>query len=417
MTAPSKKLPEITISAQDVMGLLLPASESKAAPSRPSATSVLKPIEIAETVIIEGIQIEKIQNKENQARELPPTTDVRTDLELSQDTEEEETQGARIVDKDSGKPYIAFSDVEPDYTAEELAARARQSTATATITSVMVPEILCGFQEAVIISDDETVTTATSTKESATRTSSTDVVTAATSTVLASTSKSILVTEPYRVETTSPTTVTTPKMKTTVVIVSTTTATVTTVTLSAPTTTAAAASGPSTSKTTVTSSKQPTSGRRPISSPASDDFPTRKPCQPEKPYNATRKLKTQIPEPEAIPRPPEVTPVAQRHLKIIDHKTLANATLDYNISTDEISRGFALKFTLREGDRYTLRKDLRKMRLAQKVLLLKMRAKFPVNCNTEDRRQDYLNYFEHKSLRAASRRSDSDDDFDIGKAI
>jgi len=116
-------------------------------------------------------------------------------------------------------------------------------------------------------------------------------------------------------------------------------------------------------------------------------------------------------------RPPEATPQVQRHLKIIHHKKLANATLDYNISTDETSRGFALKYTLREGDRYALRKDLRKMRLAQKALLLKMRAKFPVDCNTEDRCQEYLNYFEQESWRAVSRQSDSDDDFDIAKAV
>ena len=122
-------------------------------------------------------------------------------------------------------------------------------------------------------------------------------------------------------------------------------------------------------------------------------------------------------QPEAVSRPPEVTPATQCHLKIIDHKKLANATLDYNISTDEISRGFALKYALREGNRYALRKDLRKMRLVQKVLLLKMRAKFSVDCTTEDRRQDYLNYFEQESLRAASRPSDSDDDFDVRKAI
>ena len=76
-----------------------------------------------------------------------------------------------------------------------------------------------------------------------------------------------------------------------------------------------------------------------------------------------------------------------------------------------------MKYALREGDRYALCKDLRKMRLAQKALLLKMRAKFPVNCNSEDRRQEYLNFFEQESWRAISRQSDSDDDFDIGKAV
>jgi len=76
-----------------------------------------------------------------------------------------------------------------------------------------------------------------------------------------------------------------------------------------------------------------------------------------------------------------------------------------------------MKYALWEGDCYTLRKDLRKMRLVQKALLLRMRAKFPVNCISEERRQDYLNYFEQESLRAVSRQSDSDDDFDFGKGI
>ena len=397
-------------------------------PSRPTATSVLKPIAtIAETTAKPEVPIEEVQNKENEARELPPTTDARPDLELSQDTEEEEIHGVHIVDLDANldaeKPFIEFSDVEPDYTAEELAAGARSSTTPATTTTAL-PEILFDFQETVVILDDEGVSTTappklskTSLADVASLTISTNVVTAAISTVFAAASK-------CQEATTSPAMVSAPKVKSTVVIVSTTTATVTTVTLTAPTTSTAAVSEPSTSQTVVTSSKSPTIGRRPITAITYDDFPTRRPCQPEKPYNTARKIKSQVPEPEPVPRPPEavsrppeVTPQIQRHLKIIDHKKLANATLDYNISTDEISRGFAMKYALREGDRYALRKDLRKMRLAQKALLLKMRAKFPVDCTTEDRRQEYLNYFEQESLRAVSRQSDSDDDFDIGKAI
>jgi len=124
-----------------------------------------------------------------------------------------------------------------------------------------------------------------------------------------------------------------------------------------------------------------------------------------------------VPEPEPIPRPPQVTTPVRRHRKLIGHMKLANATLNYNISTDEISRGFALDYSLNEGERYALRNDLCKIRLAQKAILLKVRAKFPVNCATEGRRQDYLNYFEDESWRVASRHSDSDEDFDIGPRI
>jgi len=56
---------------------------------------------------------------------------------------------------DAEKPFIEFSDVEPDYTAEELAARV-QTVATPAITTPTLPEILFEFPEAVVISDDET---------------------------------------------------------------------------------------------------------------------------------------------------------------------------------------------------------------------------------------------------------------------
>jgi len=302
-----------------------------------------------------------------------------------------------------------------------LAARAQTSTTPATATPAL-PEILFDFHETVVISDDDGVSTTRPSKLSTTSLAdvvpltATNVVAATTSTVLAATSDSK--------EATTSTLVDMPIVATTVILVSTTTTTVTTTTVTVPTTSVAAVSEPSTSKAVVTSSKSPTTGRRPIAVIVFDDFPTRRPCQPEKPYNAARKIKIPVPaleplprQPEAVSRPPEVTPQVQRHLKIIDHKRLANATLDYNISTDEISRGFAQKYALCEGDRYELRKDLCKMRLAQKVLLLKIRAKFPVNCNTEDRRQEYLNYFEQESLKPVSRQSDSDDDFDIGRAV
>ena len=124
---------------------------------------MLKPIAtVAETVAKPEMPIEEVQNKENEARELPPTTDVRADLELSQDSEAEEIHGVHIIDLDADldaqKPFIEFSDVEPDYTAEELAARAQASTAPATTTPTL-PEVLFDFPETVVISDDEGVST------------------------------------------------------------------------------------------------------------------------------------------------------------------------------------------------------------------------------------------------------------------
>ena len=93
---------------------------------------------------------------------MPPVTDARPDLELSEDSEATDIPGIRIIDLDADldaeKPFIEFSDVEPDYTAEELAAHAQTVATPATVTPAL-PEILFDFQEAVVISDDETPST------------------------------------------------------------------------------------------------------------------------------------------------------------------------------------------------------------------------------------------------------------------
>ena len=161
---------------------------------------MLKPVATtAETTSKPEAPIEEVQNKENEVRELPPTTDVGPDLELSQDSEAEEIHGVHIInldtDLDAEKPFIEFSDVEPDYTAEELAARAQTSTAPATTTPAL-PEILFDFHETVVISDDDGVSATTPSKLSATSLAdvvplkATNVVAATTSTVLAATSES-----------------------------------------------------------------------------------------------------------------------------------------------------------------------------------------------------------------------------------
>jgi len=57
---------------------------------RPTATIVPKPISTtAEATTTETIQIDDEPTKKDKAPELPPTTRVEQDLELSQDSEEE----------------------------------------------------------------------------------------------------------------------------------------------------------------------------------------------------------------------------------------------------------------------------------------------------------------------------------------
>jgi len=69
---------------------------------------------------------------------------VEQDLEMSQDSDEEELHGVCTVDVEG---QLIYSDVEPDYTTEELAVRQPQAATPTTITTPMIPEILMGFQE------------------------------------------------------------------------------------------------------------------------------------------------------------------------------------------------------------------------------------------------------------------------------
>ena len=91
-TASMKKPPEvIKVSVQDVLGSLLPTPEPRVTSSpRLTATIVPKPISTtAETTTTQTIQIEDESDKDSKVRELPPTTSVEQDLEMSQDTDEE----------------------------------------------------------------------------------------------------------------------------------------------------------------------------------------------------------------------------------------------------------------------------------------------------------------------------------------
>jgi len=178
-TAPTRKPPEIIkVSVQDVLGSLLPVPEQKVASSpRPTATIVPKPISAtAEATITETIQIEDESDKDGKTRELPPTTSVEQDLEMSQDSDEGELHGVCIVEVEEEQPVFNVSDLEPDYTAEELAARQQQVATSTTVTAPLIPEILTDFQETVVISDDasEPAPTITPAKKRETTTSSTD---------------------------------------------------------------------------------------------------------------------------------------------------------------------------------------------------------------------------------------------------
>ena len=170
--APAKKPPEVVkVSLQDVLGTLFPPPPEQKVPTSPRPTTAIVPKPISATTEVtttETIQIDDESDKDGKAPKLPPTSSVEQDLEMSQDSDEEELHGVCTVDVEEGQ--LIYSDVEPDYTTEELAVRQPQAATPTTIMTPMIPEILMGFQETVVISDDasEQTPTATPSKRSAT---------------------------------------------------------------------------------------------------------------------------------------------------------------------------------------------------------------------------------------------------------
>jgi len=142
-------------------------------------------------------------------------------------------------------------------------------------------------------------------------------------------------------------------------------------------------------------------------------IPLRKPCRPAKPHTPLTRLRTELPSPEPLPRPPEVVQQVRRRTKRLSHLHLANATLNFRRSSREIAEDFAVTFQLNADEKHQTQRELAKMRLAQKALCMKLRSEFPVSCKSERSRQAFLEKLDTTTQRVCSHMSDSDDCLDM----
>jgi len=203
---------------------------------------------------------EEQQNKANEQLELPApisAEQVRADLALSTTSEEEDFADAYIIDtdaEDEREPVDPMTDVEPDDTPEEIAAREkRQAEQPQPTDTSLIPEIVAEFQETVVISDEA---------------------------------------EP-NIEVAPPTTDAGPL--------------------------------PSASAT-------PT---------APVDVTARKPTRPMKLHTPVQQLRTTLSQPQPIPRQPEAIQQAKRRTKTVSSLHMANATVNYHKSTEQLTEEFA----------------------------------------------------------------------------
>ena len=128
-----------------------------------------------------------------------------------------------------------------------------------------------------------------------------------------------------------------------------------------------------------------------------------------KPYTPVQQLRTTLSQPQPIPRQPEAVQQAKRGTKTVSSLHMVNATVNYHKSTEQLTEEFASRYSLKPEERYDIRREMRKMRLAQKMLMLRFRCMFPTNVRTDADRERFLNWFEEESRLVANRNSDSDD--------
>jgi len=142
-------------------------------------------------------------------------------------------------------------------------------------------------------------------------------------------------------------------------------------------------------------------------------IPLRKPCRPSKPHTPIAKLKTELSSPEPLPKTPEIKQLAKRRTKKLSNLHLANATLNFRKSSKDIAEDFTVSYQLNADEKHQTQREIAKMRLAQKALVVKLRAQFPVSCKSENSRQAFLESFDSTTKRVCSHMSDSDDNWDM----
>jgi len=160
-----------------------------------------------------------------------------------------------------------------------------------------------------------------------------------------------------------------------------------------------------------TSATVPTSGSmRASASATSVDVTARKPTRPTKPHISIWKLETTLLQMQPVPLPsPEAAQQARRRLKTVSSLQMANTTIDYHKSTEQLTDEFSCQYSLKPQEKYNVQRKMKKMRLGQKALALHIRSKFPLNYCKEMERQFFLDWLEAETRLIANRHSDSDD--------
>jgi len=96
----------------------------------------------------------------------------------------------------------------------------------------------------------------------------------------------------------------------------------------------------------------------------------------------------------------------QRRVKSISSLHLANAAMNFRLTTVQVAEQIAIQYVLDDEQRCGVMREIQKLRLGAKTLALQIRSAFPLNVKNEDDRSTFLDWLEGATRLAASYESD-----------
>jgi len=139
-----------------------------------------------------------------------------------------------------------------------------------------------------------------------------------------------------------------------------------------------------------------------ITSSAEVDVTARVLTKPAKVHTPPRR-RVNIPETSTS----EVSMGAEQHrVKSISSLHLANAAMNFNLTTIQVAEQIAIQYVLDDEQRIGVMREIQKLRLGAKTLALRIRSAFPLNVKSETDRSTFLDWLEGTTRLAASYESD-----------
>jgi len=85
---------------------------------------------------------------------------------------------------------------------------------------------------------------------------------------------------------------------------------------------------------------------------------------------------------------------------------MAKKSVNYNKSTEQLSTELAVSYGLTPEERENVLREMRKMRLSQKVLLQKLRDRYGYKTETNEDQKAFLHWLDDETAKATARRSE-----------